>query len=83
MADKKIGTITHFYDNISVGIVKLEEPLEKGQKIAIRGNTTDFEQTAESMQFDHKDIEKAKAGQEVGLKVDQKVREGDKVFLAE
>jgi len=83
MADKKIGTITHFFDKISVGIIKLDKPFEKGAKIRIEGSTTNFEQEVMGMQFDHKDIEKGKKGQEVGIKVDEKVREGDEVFLVE
>ena len=83
MADKKIGTITHFFDKISVGIIKLDKPLKKGEKVKIVGTTTDFEQEVTDMQFDHQDIEKGKKGQEVGIKVDEKVREGDEVFLAE
>lgn len=83
MADKKIGTITHFFDKISVGIVKLDEPLKKGSKIRIEAGTTNFEQEVTDMQFDHQDIEDGKKGQEVGIKVDEKVREGDSVFLVE
>lgn len=83
MADKKIGTITHFFDKISVGIIKLDKSLEKGTKIRIEGGTTNFEQEVTDMQFDHKDIEKGKKGQEVGIKVDEKVRDGDSVFLVE
>jgi hypothetical protein len=44
MADKKIGTITHFFDKISVGIIKLNGKLKPGDKIRIKGGTTNFEQ---------------------------------------
>jgi len=83
MAEKKIGSITHFFDNISVGIIKLEDGLKIGDKIRIQGATTGFEQEVGSMQYDHEDIESAESGKEVGIKVDEKVREGDEVYLVE
>lgn len=79
---KKIGVVTHFYDKIGVGIVKLDSEIKLGDKLKFQGNATDFEQVAEQMQFDHKDIETAKKGQEVGIKLSDKVREGDIVYLA-
>ena len=83
MAEKKIGNITHFFDNINVGIIELENTLKIGDKIRIEGATTNFEQEVNSMQYDHEDIESADSGQEVGIKVDEKVREGDEVYLLE
>ncbi len=78
---KKIGKVTHFYGNISVGIVKFSKPVSKGATIAFHGATTNFSQTIDSMQFDHKEIEMAPAGQEIGMKVKKKVREGDEVYI--
>ena len=82
MADepKKIGVVTHFYDKLGVGIIKLESDLKIGDRIKLQGNKTDFEQDVTQMQFDHKDIEEAKSGQEVGIKLDEKVRDGDEVY---
>ena len=79
--EKKVGTITHFYPKICVGIVKLKSDLEKGNKVRFKGNTTDFEQDVQEMQFDHKDIESGAKGQEVGVKVIEQVREGDEVLV--
>jgi len=79
---KKIGEITHYFDNIQVAIVKLAAPLKKGDKVKIKGNTTDLEEEVASMQVEHADIDEAKEGDEVGIKVSQKVREGDEVFKA-
>jgi putative protease len=81
MPNKKIGTVTHFYTDISVGIIELEENLKVGDTVKFEGSTTDFEQEIKSMQYDHKDIEEAKKGREVGVKVEDKVREGDEVYL--
>ncbi|MFC1700364.1 translation elongation factor-like protein [Patescibacteria group bacterium] len=83
MADKKVGIITHFFDKISVGIIKLDGAFKKGSKIRIEGATTNFEQVVNEMQFEREDIEAGKKGQEVGIKVDEKVRDGDSVFLVE
>jgi len=81
MADKKIGTITHFFDKISVGIIKLDGKLKVGDKIKIAGGTTGFEQEISEIQLEHKSIPEGKKGQEVGVKVSEKVREGDIVYI--
>jgi len=79
--EKPIGQVVHYFDKISVAVVKLFSPLKKGDEIRIAGGQeTDFTQTVESMQVDHKNIDNAKKGDEVGLKVKEKVREGYKVY---
>ncbi len=77
---KPIGVVTHFYGDIEVAIVKFKKPMKIGAVIKIKGATTDLEQKIGSMQYDHKDIAVAKKGQEVGMKVDDKVRDGDEIF---
>ena len=79
--DTKAGKITHYYDKLGVGIIKLVKPLKVGQTVKISGKTTDFEQLISQMQFDHKDIKSGKKGQEVGVKLNSKVRQGDEVLL--
>jgi len=81
MAEKKIGTITHFFDKISVGIIKLDDKLKIGDKVKFQGSTTNFEQEISEMQLEHANIDSGKKGQEVGVKTNEKVREGDNVFL--
>jgi putative protease len=81
MADKKIGTITHFFDRISVGIIKLDGKLKVGDKVRIQGGTTNFEQEISEIQLEHESIPEGKKGQEVGVKVKEKVREGDGVYI--
>ncbi|MBI2623129.1 MAG: translation elongation factor-like protein [Candidatus Liptonbacteria bacterium] len=80
VAMKPIGAVTHFYGHLSVAIVKFKKAVEAGTKLHYKGATTDFAEVAKSMQYDHKPIEAAKKGQEVGIKVKDKVREGDEVF---
>ena len=82
VAAKPIGVVTHFYSAIKVAIIKFKKPVKVGVTIALRGSTTDFNQKIASMQYDHKPIAVAKKGQEIGLKVAKRVREGDEVFDA-
>jgi len=85
MAEEKlVGKITHYFTNIGVAVVEITSGgLKVGDKIHIKGATSDFEQGIESIQVEHENVEKAKKGQSVGLKADQQVREGDDVFLVE
>lgn len=80
---KPVGVVTHFYGELGVAIVKFLTSMEAGTKLHYKGATTDFTEVARSMQYDHADVPNAKKGQEIGIKVKNKVREGDKVFLAE
>ena len=78
--DTKVGKITHYYDKLGVGIIKLAKPLKVGQTVKISGKTTNFDQLVSQMQFNHKDIKSGKKGQEVGVKLNSKVRPGDEVL---
>ena len=76
----EVGRVTHFFSKISVAVVELKAPLAVGDHILIKGPTTDFEQVVESMQIEHQNVQKAEAGQSIGLKVAQRVREKDVVY---
>jgi len=81
MAEEKlIGKIVHYYTNIGVGIVELADKLNVGDKIHVKGASTDFEQTIDSMQVEHQNVETAKAGESIGVKMNEKIRENDEVF---
>jgi len=77
---KTIGVVTHFYGNLEVAIIKFKIPVKVGEEVHFKGATTDFTQKIKSMQYDHKEIKSGKKGQEVGIKVSDKVREGDEVL---
>lgn len=77
---KKVGVITHFYNKIGVGIIRCDEEIKIGDTLRFAGHETDFNQEIKEMQFDHKAIDKAKKGQEIGVKLDQRVRENDGVY---
>lgn len=80
MAKKEIGEVFSYYSKIGVAAIKLKSALKKGDKVHIKGHTTDFEQTMKGMQIDHKKVEKAKKGDDLGIKVDDRVRPGDKIY---
>ena len=80
MDEKRIGTVDHFFGNISVGMIKLTEVLKVGDKIHIKGNTSDFTQDILSMQIDRVPAQEAKAGDLISVKVDQKIRKDDAVY---
>lgn len=82
-AAKPIGAVTHYYGGIGVAIVKFTKAVGAGTKVRFQGATTNFEQEMGSMQYDHKDVKSAPKGKEIGVKVDDKVREGDQIFLVE
>ena len=81
MKEKTIGKITHYFDNLGVAVLALEGKLKVGDKIKIKGGGVEFEQVVESMQVEREPIDKAKKGDDVGMKVNEKVRPGYKVFL--
>ena len=78
--EKPIGKVTHYFPKVGVAIIKLKEGIKIGDKVKIKREAEEFEQEVGSMQIDHKDIKSAKAGEEVGLKVDKKVKEGWEVY---
>ena len=77
---EKVGVVTHFFAKIAVAVVDLSGNLTLGDRILIRGATTNLDQTVDSMQIDRVEIKEASAGQSVGLKVNDRVREGDLVY---
>lgn len=76
----KIGKVEHYYTNIGVGVIKLSGTLKVGDKIRIKGATTDFEQKVDSMQIEKDKIQEAKKGKSIGLKVKDHVRQNDVVY---
>ncbi|HHF55337.1 MAG TPA: translation elongation factor-like protein [Thermoplasmatales archaeon] len=81
---EEIGYVEHYFSKIGVAAIKITNGnLKIGDKIHIKGATTDFEQTVESMEINRQKIEEAKPGDEVGIKVIDRVREGDKVYKVE
>jgi len=76
----EIGHISHFFSRISVAVVDLTAPLAVGDCVLVKGPITDFEQTVASIQIDRQAITRAEAGQSIGLKMVQPVKEKDTVY---
>jgi putative protease len=77
----EVGKITHFFDNIGVAVVEMTREMKVGDKIRIKGATTDFEQTIDSMQIEHQQVQSVKKGDAIGLRVKDRVRVNDLVYL--
>ncbi len=80
MPEKEIGSVSDFFARPVVAGVTLTGPMKIGDKIHIKGHTTDLEMVVESMQIDNVNVTQGKAGDAVGIKVTDRVRRGDAVF---
>jgi len=79
--EEEIGHITHYFPKIGVAVIEVTVgTLKVGETIRIKGHTSDFTQTVESLQQEHLTIPEVKKGVSAGMKVKEHVREGDKIF---
>jgi putative protease len=82
MGEKEIGKVSSYFAHVGVAAIKLSGTLKVGDKIHIKGSTTNFEQIVDSMQIEKDVVKQAKKSEHVGIKVSDKVRPNDTVFLA-
>ena len=80
MPEVEIGKVSDFFSHPVVAGIELTAPLKQGDKIHIKGHTTDMELTIDSMQLNNVNVEQAKAGDAIGIKVSERVRRGDIVY---
>jgi putative protease len=81
MVEEKIGMVEHFFTHISVAAIKITNgELKIGDTIHIVGAHTDFKQKIESMEIDRKSVEIVTIGDDVGIKLKERVREKDIVY---
>lgn len=80
MAEREVGRVSDYFARVGVAGIELMDTLRVGDRIRIRGHTTDIEQVVDSMQIDRQDVEEARAGQLVGIKVADRCRRGDFVY---
>ncbi|MEK6923081.1 MAG: hypothetical protein AABW84_00070 [Nanoarchaeota archaeon] len=75
-----VGTVTHFFDNISVAVIDVKKPISVGDTISIEGPKTNFKQPIKSMQVEHTTIKTAKRGDNIGMKTNKPARARDLVY---
>jgi len=80
MPEEKIGEVIHFFQKPMVAAIKLDAALKVGDKIHIKGRTTDITLDVTSMQIDRNAVESAVAGADVGIQVPERARQGDAVL---
>jgi selenocysteine-specific translation elongation factor len=80
MAEEIIGKVSDFFAHPVVAGIELTAPLNVGDKIKIKGHTTDVELIVGSMQIKNANVTAAKAGDSIGIKVPDRVRKGDSVY---
>ena len=82
MEEQEIGEVMDYFSKVNVAAIKLNGRLSIGDEIHIKGNTTDMTMTVGSMQIDKNPVDDASRGDSVGIKVNDRVRPGDKVYKA-
>ncbi len=80
MPEEEIGKVSDFFAHPVVAGIDLTGTLKVGDRVHIKGHTTDIEMTVNSMQINNADVTEAKAGDAVGVKVTERVRHGDSVY---
>ena len=80
MPEVEIGKVSDFFARPVVAGIQLTAPLKLGDKVHIKGHTTDMELIIESMQINNVEVKEAKAGDAVGIKLHDRVRRGDTIF---
>ena len=81
MKEQEIGYVSKYFGQISVAAIEITAgKLGVGDTIHIKGHTTDINEEIKSMQIEHDNVENAKKGDSIGIKVTEKVRRKDKVF---
>ena len=81
MAERLVGTVSHYYGKVGVVGIELSDELAVGDTIRIVGHTSDFTQTVDSMQIEHQDVATGKPGDPVGIKVSDRARVNDQVYV--
>ena len=83
MPDKPVGTVTHYFDHLNVAVLALTDTIRLGDTLHFHGHSTDFNQEVTSLQIEHKPVDVAKPGEDVALKVTQRVHPNDAVLKSE
>jgi translation elongation factor EF-1alpha len=82
VSDEPIGKITHYFPQIGVAAATLSGALKVGDRVRVKGHTTDFTETIDSLEIEHQKVEQAGPGDDVAFKVSEKARPGDQLLRA-
>jgi len=81
MEEIKVGRVSKYFGHISVAAIELENgPLKVGDRVHVKGHTTNFEQTVDSIQIEHESVQEAKLGASIGIRVKERVRPHDEIY---
>jgi len=80
--EKEIGRVSTYFSHVGVAAIKLSDKVKVGDTIHVKGHTTDFQQQISSMQIENNSVKEAKKGDHIGIKISEKVRPNDAVFLS-
>ena len=81
--ERQVGRVSHYFGKVGVAAIELEDTLEVGDRVRIKGHTSDWTQVVGSMQIEGGETARGERGQSVGIKVDGHAREHDVVYLLE
>ncbi|TME82952.1 MAG: translation elongation factor-like protein [Chloroflexi bacterium] len=80
MTEEPVGRITHYFPNIAVAAARLSAELKVGDRVRVKGHTTDFTEAIESLEIEHQKVDRAGPGDDVAFKVSEKARPGDQLL---
>jgi translation elongation factor EF-Tu-like GTPase len=80
VAETAVGKITHYFPNIGVAAATLTGELKVGDQVRVKGHTTDFTVSIDSLEIEHKKVERAGSGDNVAFRASEKARPGDQVY---
>ena len=80
MTEELVGRVTHYFPNIAVAAATLSGELKVGDRVRVKGHTTDFTEAIESLQIEHQNVDRAGPGDNVAFKVSEKARPGDQLL---
>ena len=81
--DKELGKVIHYFDKAMVAVIRLEDKLSVGDNVKFVYGENEFSQTVDSMEVEHEKIQSAGKGEEVAVKVEQRAKEGTRVYKVE
>ena len=80
MPEQAVGKVTHYFGNAQVAVIELTKTIKVGDRLHVKGATDDFTFEVSSMQIEHEQVQEAKKGQSIGVKVPEKAHEGSDVL---